>query len=120
MGRMKGVLLGLALVVLVAVVGFAILAWHPSIAPIEAADKSAFARDDIARGAQIAALGNCSSCHTKEDTRPFAGGAPLPTPFGTIYSTNITPDPDTGIGRWSQEAFMRSMRRGIDRAGRHL
>ena len=52
--------------------------------------------------------------------RDFAGGLPVPTPFGTIYSTNITPDADTGIGRWSEAAFRRAMRSGVDRAGRHL
>ena len=44
----------------------------------------------------------------------------MPTPFGTIYSSNITPDPDTGIGRWSEAAFRRAMRSGVDRAGQHL
>ena len=50
----------------------------------------------------------------------FAGGLPVPTPFGTIYSSNITPDPDTGIGRWSEAAFRRAMRSGVDRDGHHL
>jgi mono/diheme cytochrome c family protein len=50
----------------------------------------------------------------------FAGGLPLPTPFGTIYSTNLTPDPEAGIGRWSEAAFTRAMREGVDRQGRHL
>jgi mono/diheme cytochrome c family protein len=50
----------------------------------------------------------------------YAGNRPIPTPFGTIYSTNITPDPDSGIGRWSEEAFRRAMREGIARDGHHL
>ena len=50
----------------------------------------------------------------------LAGGLPLPTPFGTIYSTNITPDPDTGIGKWSETAFVRAMRDGVDREGNNL
>ncbi|MFM1855226.1 MAG: Aerobic-type carbon monoxide dehydrogenase, large subunit [Pseudomonadota bacterium] len=50
----------------------------------------------------------------------MAGGLPLHTPFGRIFSTNITPDPESGIGRWSREAFLRSMREGVDREGRHL
>ena len=51
---------------------------------------------------------------------PYAGGVPLETPFGTIYGTNITPDPETGIGRWSEAAFVRAMREGVDRDGSHL
>ena len=50
----------------------------------------------------------------------FAGGRALKTPFGTIYSTNITPDAETGIGRWSEAAFRRAMHDGVDREGRHL
>src|SRR3954454_22597636 len=50
----------------------------------------------------------------------FAGGLALPTQVRTIYSTNITPDPETGIGRWSEAAFIRSMREGVDREGHHL
>jgi mono/diheme cytochrome c family protein len=52
--------------------------------------------------------------------KAFAGGLGIPTPFGTIYSTNITPDPETGIGRWSEAAFQRAMREGVDREGNHL
>jgi mono/diheme cytochrome c family protein len=54
------------------------------------------------------------------DGKPFAGGYPVETPFGKIYGTNITPDPETGIGRWSEAAFRRSMREGVDQAGHHL
>jgi mono/diheme cytochrome c family protein len=65
-------------------------------------------------------MGNCRTCHTAAGGRAFAGGFPLETPFGTIYSTNVTPDPETGIGRWSEEAFRRAMREGVDRGGHHL
>jgi mono/diheme cytochrome c family protein len=74
----------------------------------------------IAKGAQLAAIGNCQVCHTAEGGRSFAGGRPIETPFGTFFGTNITPDPDTGIGRWSEQAFARALREGIDRDGRHL
>ena len=73
----------------------------------------------ITRGAQLAAIGGCISCHTATNGRPFAGGQPLHTPYGVIYSTNITPDKDTGIGDWSLDAFTRAMRRGVSRDG-HL
>jgi mono/diheme cytochrome c family protein len=99
--------------------GFA-LAWHPAIAPVAPPDRAAFAPGQIARGAELAAIGDCAVCHTDQDGRPYAGGRGVPTPFGTVYATNITPDPDTGIGRWSPEAFRRSMRNGIDRSGHHL
>ena len=74
----------------------------------------------IARGAALAAIGDCVTCHTAPDGKAYAGGYPLKTPFGTIHGTNITPDPETGIGRWSQAAFVRAMREGVDRDGRHL
>jgi mono/diheme cytochrome c family protein len=74
----------------------------------------------VARGAWLAALGNCGICHTATGGATFAGGRALPTPFGTIYATNITPDPDTGIGRWSASDFLRAMHQGIDKDGRNL
>ncbi len=60
------------------------------------------------------------ACHTRPGGQPFAGGYGLNTPFGIIYGTNITPDPETGIGRWSLEAFARAMREGVSRDGSHL
>jgi mono/diheme cytochrome c family protein len=74
----------------------------------------------IARGAQLAAIGNCASCHTRQGGKSFAGGLPLDTPFGVIYSTNITPDVETGIGAWTPADFLRAMHEGVDRAGRNL
>lgn len=65
-------------------------------------------------------MGNCIACHTVPGGEAFAGGLALPTPFGTLHSTNITPDRETGIGGWSLAAFSRSMREGVDRAGNHL
>jgi mono/diheme cytochrome c family protein len=83
-------------------------------------EKPSFDAALVAKGAQLAAVGNCRSCHTRPGGEPFAGGLPLSTPFGTIHSTNITPDPDTGIGRWTGEDFLRAMHEGVDRAGRQL
>jgi nicotinate dehydrogenase subunit B len=74
----------------------------------------------IERGRQLAALGNCVSCHTTDGVSALAGGRAMETPFGTVISTNITPDPDHGIGRWSFSAFQRAMREGVARDGRHL
>ncbi|HZI84007.1 MAG TPA: cytochrome c, partial [Casimicrobiaceae bacterium] len=74
----------------------------------------------VAKGAGLAAIGNCATCHTKDQGRVFAGGRPLATPFGTIYSTNITPDAETGIGGWTGDDFLRAMHEGVDRQGREL
>src|SRR2546428_4796210 len=91
------------------------------VAPAAGApERASFDAAVVAKGAELAAIGNCRSCHTKPGGEPFAGGLPLSTPFGTIHSTNITPDPDTGIGLWSGEDFLRAMHDGVDRAGRHL
>ncbi len=99
--------------------GAAMLPWR-AIAPIAPPDPSVYSSATIARGAQLAALGNCAVCHTSASGATNAGGRPLDTPFGTIYSTNITPDVDTGIGAWSYPAFERAMRDGVSRDGRHL
>jgi nicotinate dehydrogenase subunit B len=74
----------------------------------------------VARGKLLASLGNCAVCHTAHNGVPNAGGKPLDTPFGTVYSTNITPDGLTGIGTWSLDAFVRAMRQGISRDGHRL
>jgi nicotinate dehydrogenase subunit B len=100
-------------------VGVAILPWR-AIAPIARPDASVFSAATIARGRQLAALGDCAVCHTEADGALNAGGRAIETPFGNIYSTNITPDGETGIGAWSYPAFERAMREGIHRDGRHL
>lgn len=111
-----GVLAACAAVVGVAA---AVLPWR-SIAPIARPDASTYSAATIARGQQLAALGNCAVCHTEASGVVNAGGRALETPFGIVYSTNITPDPETGIGAWSYPAFERSMREGIHRDGRQL
>ena len=74
----------------------------------------------LERGRQLAAAGDCAVCHTASEGATNAGGLAMATPFGTLYSTNITPDVATGIGNWSFTAFDRAMRQGIARDGRHL
>ncbi|CAD6528161.1 molybdopterin cofactor-binding domain-containing protein [Paraburkholderia metrosideri] len=91
-----------------------------AIAPIAPPLASAFAPELVARGKVLASLGNCAVCHTAHNGVPNAGGKPLATPFGTVYSTNITPDGQTGIGNWSLDAFIRAMRQGISRDGHRL
>src|SRR5438094_484820 len=92
-------------------VGFGAAAWRSSIDPITPPETGSFDGALVKRGAELAAIGNCNVCHTAAGGRVYAGGAGLPTPFGTIYSTNITPDAETGIGRWSEAAFRRAMRK---------
>ena len=91
-----------------------------AIAPIARPDISTYSATTIARGQQLAALGNCAVCHTDINGVINAGGRALETPFGVVYSTNITPDVETGIGAWSYPAFERAMRDGIHRDGRQL
>jgi len=74
----------------------------------------------IERGEYLALAGNCASCHTTGSGGFMAGGVSFETPFGTIYSTNITPDPDTGIGNWTALQFFNSMRHGVRADGQHL
>ena len=64
---------------------------------------------EVVRGRYLVAAGDCEACHTADGGAPFAGDRPIPTPFGTIYSSNITPDKDTGIGAWSDADFWQSM-----------
>jgi mono/diheme cytochrome c family protein len=102
-----------------AVAAFAVI-WRPAIAAIDPPAPASFDSALVKRGRALAAAGNCSDCHTVRGDKTFAGGLPVPTPFGTIYSSNITPDAETGIGRWPEAAFRRAMRSGVDRDGRHL
>lgn len=101
-------------------VAILVLAHRPAIAESRPLGAEAFASAEINRGAELARLGNCTSCHTPSGGRPFAGGVALSTQFGTLYGSNITPDQDTGIGRWSEIAFARAMREGVARDGSHL
>src|SRR5882757_3989720 len=93
------------------------IAWRPAIAAADPPAPQSFDKTLVSRGRDLAAIGNCNDCHTVRGGQNFAGGLPVPTPFGTIYSSNITPDADTGIGRWSEAAFARAMRSGVDREG---
>jgi mono/diheme cytochrome c family protein len=74
----------------------------------------------VERGEYLSHAADCQSCHTAEDGVPFAGGRAFVLPFGTLYSTNITPDQQTGIGAYSDADFLRAVHRGIRRDGAHL
>src|SRR6204780_1299503 len=95
-----GIIAGVAITALIggAIAAFAV-AWRPAIEAIEPPAPQSFDFALVKRGRDLAAIGNCSDCHTTRGGKSFAGGLPVPTPFGAIYSSNITPDPATGIGR---------------------
>jgi mono/diheme cytochrome c family protein len=76
--------------------------------------------DQLARGEYLMRAGNCITCHTRAGGDAFAGGLAFSTRFGTLYSTNITPDPETGIGGWSEADFERALRGGVRPNGEHL
>src|ERR1700730_5573791 len=110
----------IAIVMLAGAAAAYAVVWRPAIAAIDPPAPQAFDATLVKRGRELAAIGNCNDCHTVRGGKAFAGGLPVPTPFGTIYSSNITPDADTGIGRWPEAAFRRAMSSGVARAGQDL
>ncbi|HEY4146053.1 c-type cytochrome [Pinirhizobacter sp.] len=76
--------------------------------------------EQLRRGQYLVRMGDCLSCHLRPGGEPFAGGLGLNTPFGVIYSSNITSDPTNGIGNWTPEQFYKAMHDGIGGRGQHL
>jgi mono/diheme cytochrome c family protein len=109
-----------AVVALLGLLGFWLLSLRPAIASVQSPGHQSFSGEFVARGEALAAAGHCASCHTRAGGPAFAGGYGVNTPFGIIYGSNITPDPETGIGLWSLGAFTRAMREGVSRDGSHL
>ena len=98
-----------------------VAAWGPpadAAAPPDAAGQ--FSDDPVARGKYLVDAGDCQACHTRAGGSPFAGARGIRTPFGIIYSANITPDVKTGIGSWSEADFYRAMHNGIAHGGKNL
>ncbi len=91
---------------------------HRAIPPVTGG--VSHAPEMVERGRLLFLAGNCAACHTGPSGVANAGGRPIETPFGTVYSTNLTPDPETGLGRWSFAAFERAMRHGVSRDGTNL
>lgn len=85
---------------------------------VTAAGASATEQED--RGKYLVQAADCQPCHTKQGGQPWAGGLALDTPFGTLYSANLTPDKETGIGNWTPDQFYRALHEGIDDQGHHL
>jgi mono/diheme cytochrome c family protein len=85
----------------------------PSTSPLANAE-------NLRRGAYLARVGNCAGCHTARGGTAYAGGRGLATPFGTVYAGNLTPEPSTGLGAWTDEDFWRALHHGRSRDGRRL
>lgn len=109
---------GITATAAVAMFAAALVAVQSDAAPASSSHERATAAEgttdaEVARGAYLARLGDCAACHSVPGTPAFSGGYPLNTPLGVIYSTNITPDPATGIGAYTLEDFDRAVRRGV-------
>lgn len=86
----------------------------------EAASSAPATPAQVSRGAYLARAGNCAACHTARGGAPYAGGRGIATPFGTVYTSNLTPDAATGLGTWSSAHFWRAMHHGRSKDGRLL
>jgi hypothetical protein len=104
---LRRIILGAVGVLLVVVIGGLVWTWHLAIPPISAPSGTAVDERVFRLGAELAAIGNCNDCHVANSGTPYAGGRSIPTPFGTIFSSNISPDAATGIATWSEAAFRR-------------
>ena len=120
---------GLAVVALIVVAAAVVWRLVPtaSTPPVDAVPDAATARldpvtgaDVLERGRYLAAAGDCIGCHQTRGGAQFAGGLAVPTPFGRIYTSNITPDRETGIGAWTSDDFWRALHEGRGRHGEYL
>ena len=112
-----------ALGIAVLVLGAAAAIWALNVRDeVDLKATAAFAPSDslIARGAYLATAGNCMGCHTARGGASYAGGLGIATPFGTVFTSNLTPDANTGIGSWSSAHFWRALHNGRSKSGRLL
>ena len=94
--------------------------WRPFCCALRsplAAHRAEPSAETIARGKALTIAADCAGCHTADPAKPFAGGKRIDTLFGGIYSPNLTPDRDTGLGAWSDDEFVRALRHGVTRDG---
>ena len=117
--RRKLIIVG-ALGVVAAISAACFFFWPASIEAVQATNAQPTGSALVAKGEYLTKAADCAACHTAPGGKPFAGGRAFELPFGTIYSTNITPDQETGIGRWSDAEFVRALHRGIGRNGEDL
>jgi mono/diheme cytochrome c family protein len=108
----------MTLLVLACVAAVLLYAFHPGLLPQKARAMSAtVSTQTLTRGEYLARAGDCVACHSVPNGRLFAGGREMATPFGSLFVPNITPDDDTGIGRWNGDDFYRMMHTGVSRDG---
>ena len=100
-----------------AIIGALFLCTASSLTSGVARAESEPSAETIAHGKALVIAGDCAGCHTADPAKPFAGGKRIDTPFGAIYSPNLTPDRDSGIGNWSDEEFRQALRYGVDPDG---
>jgi mono/diheme cytochrome c family protein len=119
MKRIVGVIVALVVLLVAALVVLNRTDRNPGTAPVIAGAPAS--ADIVARGEYLVKAADCVACHTAgESGKPFAGGVPFKLPFGTIYSSNITPDVHDGIGGYTDEEFVRAVREGVRKDGQHL
>jgi mono/diheme cytochrome c family protein len=111
------ILTALVVIVFIGALVYALLPTHTRPITVKDAASDAAA---IERGRYLAVAADCSACHTAPGGKPLAGGLALDSPLGAIYSTNITPDPATGVGKFTLDDFDRAVRHGIDKEGTTL
>jgi mono/diheme cytochrome c family protein len=111
-------LAALVLVSLAAAAALALYLLHPGMLPHTAhGGKPSATTETIARGEYLARAGDCVACHSEPNGQQFAGGREMPTPFGSLFVPNITPDEETGIGLWTADDFYRMLHTGVSRDG---
>jgi len=118
--RGGGLLRIIAVLIVLVIIAWVIAMLFPGGGGDATAKAQEVTPDQVKRGEYLARIGDCAACHTAPGGKAFAGGLPIASPIGTIYSTNITPDPDTGIGNYTYGQFERAVRRGIDAQGHTL
>ena len=115
MRKRTAVVLTIAALISVAAIAVAVL--MPGLLPEVAVEQPNATTETINRGEYLARAGDCVACHTETNGPVFAGGRPMPTPFGNLYAPNITPDDETGIGLWTPDEFYRMMHEGVSKDG---
>jgi len=113
-------LTGIRLLTLAAALTAALTAASTAATAQAAPPAAASSAEQVARGRYLARIANCAACHTASGGAPLAGGLPLQTDVGTLYSTNITPEDETGLGRYTLDDFDRAVRQGVARDGKRL
>ncbi len=94
--------------------------WGDLLSPAPPLTEAPATPDTLKRGQYLVQAGNCMACHTTRGGAPLAGGRAIDTPFGAVYSSNLTPDPDTGLGHWNAQDFWNALHHGRSRGGRLL